>query len=255
MTQKSREAHPEDIRARICEKYGALSTFAVMHGRNSNTVSNAIRQPGVPARWKCRTSRPSSARRTTRLAFLRHSPTCAGLLFTALGFGLGHPGSAAAQTSITGTIGVTLTLTSACSINGTILTTGSSANFGTLDFGTATTLFTQQDAQVLAGASGGISLTCSPGISPELTIASGSNDANASGGHLHALVFGSSYVPYDLYSDSSRSTVIQNNAAVALTASSTTYTTNLYARVFGVGTASTLPAGNYTDTLNVTLSF
>ncbi|GBQ26390.1 spore coat U domain-containing protein [Gluconacetobacter sacchari] len=192
---------------------------------------------------------------STRFAFRRPRPGHTGLLVAAAAFALGHPDVAAAQTSITGTIGVTLTLTSACSINGTILASGSSANFGTLDFGTATTLFTQQDAQVLTGSSGGISLTCSPGISPQLTVTSGGNDTKTTGGHLHALVSGSSNVSYDLYSDSSRTTVVQNNAALALTASSTTYTTNLYGRVFGAGTASVLPAGVYTDTLNVTLSF
>lgn len=200
-------------------------------------------------------SRLRDTARDTRFTVLRSRLTCAGFVLAALGGGLNHPSRAAAQTSITGTIGVTLTLTSACSINGTLLTSGTGANFGTLDFGTATTLFTQQDAQVLTGSSGGISLTCSPGISPELTITSGSNDANTSGGHLHALASGTSNVPYDLYSDSSRSIVLQNNKSVALTASSTTYTTNLYGRVFGAGTASTLPAGTYTDTLNVTLSF
>lgn len=46
MAQKPRGVHPEDIKACICKKYGTLSAFAVMHGRNPNTVSNAIRQPG-----------------------------------------------------------------------------------------------------------------------------------------------------------------------------------------------------------------
>ncbi len=200
-------------------------------------------------------SRSRDTARDIRLMSRRLRLTCAGLLLVALGFGLGHPDRAAAQSTITGTIGVTLTLTSACSISGTLLAQGSSTNFGTLDFGSQTTLFTQHDAQVVSGSNSGISLTCSPGISPELMITGGSNDASKSGGHLHALAFGTSNVPYDLYSDSSHSTVIQNNTAVAFATSSTTYTTNLYGRVFGSGTASALPAGTYTDTLNVTLSF
>ncbi|NVN43786.1 spore coat protein U domain-containing protein [Asaia siamensis] len=179
---------------------------------------------------------------------------CKSLTLSVLTPSLCYPLASHAQTSMTGTIKVSMNLTAACSIGDTILASG--ANFGNLDFGSDTTLFETKDAQVLSGNAGGISMTCSPGISPQLTVTGGSHDMpQNSGGYLHALANGVNTIPYNLYLDAGRSTVLQNGTPVPLVAASTTYTANIYGRVFGGKQASALPAGEYSDTINVTLSF
>ncbi|WP_162993384.1 spore coat U domain-containing protein [Asaia bogorensis] len=158
--------------------------------------------------------------------------------------------------SYTGTIGVSLLLKAACQIGGTTL--AGNTNLGVLAFDAQTTFFSQVDKQVLSdGSNGGgaITMTCSPGVTPELEVTSGNHDDQKSGGHNHALANGTTYIAYDLYTDSSFAQVVQNNTPISLSANGTTYTIGLFGRAFGTGSASTLPAGTYTDTINVTLSF
>ncbi|CAI9120470.1 helix-turn-helix domain-containing protein [Brytella acorum] len=46
MARKPQGMHPEEIKARICIKWGTLTAFAKRIGRTDNAVSNTIRQPG-----------------------------------------------------------------------------------------------------------------------------------------------------------------------------------------------------------------
>lgn len=157
---------------------------------------------------------------------------------------------AQAATTITGTIASTLTLTTSCLVNGNA---GSSAlNFGALNFGSTTTLFTEVGAQV--GGSGALSIQCSAGTNPVVKVRAGSHDGQSAGGN-RALVdgTGNNFVPYDLYTDSGHNTILPIDGTVALTASTgAAQTVNLYGRAVGkVG----LPAGTYTDTIAVELTF
>ncbi|WP_083510683.1 spore coat protein U domain-containing protein [Asaia bogorensis] len=171
------------------------------------------------------------------------------------GFCLSSPCRAESET-YTGTIGVSLHLDSACQIGGTT-PTGNTA-MGLLAFDTQTTFFKQVANRVLAAGSNSgddITVTCSPGITPMLTVISGTHDAQKSGGHNHALANGSSYIAYDLYTDSSFATVVQNNTPISLTAHDSTFTVGLFGRAFGADATSPLQAGDYADTINVTISF
>ncbi|MCF5722378.1 spore coat U domain-containing protein [Pseudomonas syringae] len=153
--------------------------------------------------------------------------------------------------TVAGTVNATLVLTSSCQINGSAATGGMS--FGDLTFGTANSLFTESSGQVLGGGGGALSILCSAGTSPTLTVAAGANDGQSTGG-TRALFDGvANYVPYDLYTDTGYSNLIAIGGVIPLAASTgVAQAVNIYGRAVG---KAGLPAGTYTDTINVTLTF
>ncbi|AGA72825.1 SCPU domain-containing protein [Pseudomonas plecoglossicida] len=165
--------------------------------------------------------------------------------------GLGLMLSYQAQAATTGTIESTLTLTAACQVNGSSASSG--ADFGTLDFGTHDALFNTADGQVIGGGGGAISILCSAGTVPVIRVGAGSHDGQSAGGS-RALADGvGNFVPYDFYTDAGRTQVLAINGTITLPLSSgVAQTVNLYGQARGkVG----LPAGEYTDTVSVELSF
>ncbi|MCK9797662.1 spore coat protein [Pseudomonas chlororaphis] len=165
--------------------------------------------------------------------------------------GLAMASTANAATTVTGQISSTLILTSSCQVNGVGGSTG--LNFGALNFGTANSLFTTATGQVLGGGGGALSILCSSGTSPSLTIQGGSNDGKSTGG-TRALFDGvANYVPYDLYTDSGHSQIVAINGVINLAPSTgVAQTVNLYGQAVG---KAGLPAGTYTDTVSVQLTF
>ena len=154
--------------------------------------------------------------------------------------------------SSNGTIGVALNVSSACAVNGGSQTSGSLGQIGSIAFADQPGTFGNVDATMVAsgGAGNAISVLCSPGLTPSLTIGSGAHDANST----HYLASGGNQVAYHLYSDSSRNNEITIGQAISLgTASTTALTQPIYARVNSGG--QVLAAGAYTDTVQVTLSW
>lgn len=168
-----------------------------------------------------------------------------------LGASLTLANPAFAQT-VTGQIAATMTLTSTCHVNGASGT--SNVDFGTVDFGSADTLFSTADGQLISTAGNGFSIQCTPGSSVSLTLLSGVNDADTSGGHEHALKNTTSahFIPYSLYTDTARSAVLAKNTPLPIVADGTVQTVPLYARAFG---ADGLVGGTYTDTISVQVNF
>ena len=158
-----------------------------------------------------------------------------------------------AHADITGTINATITLEAGCIINGQNLDDGASgADFGTVDFGTENTLFVQSDAEVLNGG-GALSIQCSPGIAPILSFEAGENDGEGAGTGLRAMAHSSTagqFVTYNLYSDSSRTTLIPIGGDIVLASTGAAQTINIYGRAFG---EAGLVAGTYSDTITVVL--
>ncbi|MGC5702032.1 spore coat protein U domain-containing protein [Pseudomonas sp. NFXW11] len=159
--------------------------------------------------------------------------------------------SANAATTVTGQINSTLILTSSCQVNGVGGSTGLS--FGALNFGTTNSLFTTATGQVLGGGGGALSILCSSGTTPSLTIQGGANDGMSSGG-TRALYDGvANYVPYDLYTDAGHSQILAINGVINLAPSTgVAQTVNIYGQAVG---KAGLPAGTYTDTVAVQLTF
>ena len=151
----------------------------------------------------------------------------------ALILGLGTAGDAGAVTK-TATLGITVAVQSACSVTG-----------GTLDFGTYTAgQSTDKDAQM------NIAYTdCGPGtITLELD-GGGAGDTAA-----RKLRSGSNLMNYNLYKDSARASLLGSGAS-GRTNTLTAITSGTFA-VFGrVPRSQAAPAGTYTDTVNITLTF
>lgn len=165
--------------------------------------------------------------------------------------GLTLVSSAQAATTVTGQITSSLTLISSCQVNGAGGSSG--LNFGALNFGTADSLFTTANGQVLGGGGGALSILCSSGTTPTLTVRGGAHDGQSSGG-TRALYDGvANYVPYDLYTDAGHSQIIGINGVINLAASTgVAQTVNIYGQAVG---KPGLPAGTYTDTISVELTF
>lgn len=156
-----------------------------------------------------------------------------------------------AQADISGTIEATITLASGCVINGTNTADGLSAtDFGTLDFGTHTTLFDTADAQVTGGVSG-VEVQCTAGVAPRLVFQGGLHDGQGVGAGNRALGNGSGgYVTYNLFLDAGYATPLAIGDDVVLADDGTPQTVAVYGRAYG---ADGLEAGTYNDVITVLL--
>ena len=165
--------------------------------------------------------------------------------------GLALVSSANAATTVTGQITSSLILISSCQVNGAGGSTG--LNFGALNFGTANSLFTTASGQVLGGGGGALSILCSSGTTPSVKVRAGAHDGQSPGG-TRALYDGvANYVPYDLYTDAGHSQLLAIDGVINLAASTgVAQTVNLYGQAVG---KAGLPAGTYTDTISVELTF
>lgn len=153
--------------------------------------------------------------------------------------------------SSTGTIGVSLNVTAACAVNGATSIAASLGQVGSIAFADQPGLFGNTDASMVAtGGGSGLSILCSPGSSPTLTIGSGANDASGT----HYMASGSNKIAYHLYSDNGRTSEIGIGQAISLgTATSTAFNVPIYGRVSSNG--AVVAAGSYTDTVQVTLAW
>ncbi|MGE8323702.1 MAG: spore coat U domain-containing protein [Pseudomonas sp.] len=165
--------------------------------------------------------------------------------------GLGMVLASQAQAATTGNITATLTLTAACQVNGSSGTSG--MNFGNLNFGSQDALFTSANAQVLGGGGGAMSILCSAGTVPAIRVRAGTHDGQSTGGN-RALADGSgNFVPYDFYTDAGHTQLLDIDDTITLpTSTGVAQTVNLYGQARG---KAGLPAGVYTDTVAVELSF
>lgn len=176
-------------------------------------------------------------------------PTLSRFLIAGVGLLLASQVQAA---TVTGQINASLVLISSCQVNGSTATTG--VNFGALNFGTQTALFTTAGAQVLGTGGGAMSIVCSNGAIPVIKVGAGAHDGQGTGGGTRALYDGTAnYVAYDFFTDSGLTTPLPINGTITLpTSTGAAQTVNLYGKAVG---KTGLPPGTYTDTVAVELSF
>ncbi|VVD64207.1 hypothetical protein PAQ31011_00256 [Pandoraea aquatica] len=166
------------------------------------------------------------------------------------------------STPVNGTVNAKLVLTSGCAISTGSGSVGASTNFGSLDFGTQPSGFS---GAITSQATGGgttpssTQMTCSPDVtSVKVTVDGGQNAGKGStvGAGTRALANGTSYVPYEVYSDAARAN--QYVAGTAQTVTLSTPGTALALPIYGAirkTSTSALAAGTYTDVLNVTVGW
>ena len=112
-------------------------------------------------------------------------------------------------------------------------------------------VFGNADATMVAqGGTNAVTVLCTPGLAPKVTVGAGANDA----GNVRQLAYLGQTVAYRLYMDSARQDEITIGRQISLgTAAPSALTLPIFARASSNGLA--LPAGTYTDTVQVTLSW
>ena len=134
-----------------------------------------------------------------------HLPALAALL------ALAAQGAHAAG-NMSGQLNAQMVLESGCIITGAPGAGTSGVNMGTLDFGTHPSTFTgvlTATASGGAGGAGATQVTCSPDVlAMNITVGAGNNAGQgaAVGTGSRAMKFGTSYLPYEVYSDSAMTT-------------------------------------------------
>lgn len=158
----------------------------------------------------------------------------------------------AAHADITGMIEVKIELENGCVINGSNTEDNSaSANFGTIDFGTHTTLFDQANVQVSGGV-GGITVQCTNGVDARLVFQNGLYDGSGNGPGNKAMRHGTNLAKHITYHllHTDNATTMSNNHAITLLSDGSLQTIAIYGRAYG---DTALPPGIYTDTVTVVL--
>lgn len=161
--------------------------------------------------------------------------------------------SVAGAVTINGNIDVTLTITTACTVdNGA----GAGSTWGTLDFGSHDSLADNIDADVTSTAGSGLTVTCSTGTPVIVRIGAGANDS----GTLRTLApsSGTYNIPYRLYTDSARSNEIPLNdtTGIPLTSTGIPQSIPIHARILPADQTVLSPAaGTYTDTVAATVEW
>jgi len=135
----------------------------------------------------------------------------------------------------TNTISVSATVVNTCTVNTTTLTFGSYTG-------------------ALLATSGGITLTCTSGTAETIGLDAGANGAHAVG-TTRAMANGGSYLSYEIYQDSGHTTVWGSSGLAAETATGTGTQQTLQAYGKIPAGELTAPAGSYTDTVNVTVTY
>lgn len=180
----------------------------------------------------------------------------------ALALGAACTFSAHAQVSeLSGTIDARITLLDGCAIFGAINGPATGADFGMIEFGAQASTFTGVVDGRVTGGAGGTGVTqiiCSPDVSG-LTISVDGGQHAGQGGTIgvgsRAMAFGSSFLPYEVYSDPAMTTPYPVGAPQSIaTPSSGPVDLPIYGRVNKTDPGA-LATGTYTDQLLVTLTW
>ncbi|MDX5629272.1 MULTISPECIES: spore coat U domain-containing protein [unclassified Brenneria] len=129
----------------------------------------------------------------------------------------------------------------------------SQPDMGAIDFGTLSAPAATVDVASTVGG-GSIVVTCTPGIAVSIELDYGLHGGDGERRYVMNTT-GSALLPYQLYRDAAR-TQVWGSDDLAMSISSfpaTTQTYTVYARYFGA--SSLPPAGEYTDSITVSLSY
>ncbi|SPJ32927.1 Csu type fimbrial protein [Kushneria phyllosphaerae] len=168
------------------------------------------------------------------------------LLFTTL----------SARAEVSGQIDATLTVEPGCLIdNGNVPDGGSGYDFGTLDFGTVSTIWTNplQATLSASGDAGQLSVTCSPGVDTFTVAIDGGTNSDAA---TRNLASDGTTVAYEIFRDSGQSIPYEINQPESFDVA--TGGESIEVPVYGLvapNPDTPVAAGTYTDTLTLTFNF
>ncbi|MDB5849579.1 MAG: hypothetical protein JWP29_3331 [Rhodoferax sp.] len=160
--------------------------------------------------------------------------------------------SAMAATPIptTATFAVNATVQGGCLVVGNP-TQVSGVSFGMLNFGTQPAVGAGVAAASLSASGGSMAqVQCTPGAAVTVTLDGG---LNASGGQRRLKMGSNNYLPYNLYTSSAMTSAFVPGVGMQITATSGAMSLPVY----GVATppGNGLPAGQYSDTVQVTFGW
>ncbi|KFD20269.1 putative fimbrial subunit [Tatumella ptyseos ATCC 33301] len=168
--------------------------------------------------------------------------------------------ASATEGTLTGQVGVEVTIKEGCTVANGSSSSGTNS-WGTLNFGTYADLTSIINGSVL-GSDGkdAVTVTCTAGLSPTLTLDGGLNESGNVRNMVNTTTTSgtttSSDIAYHLYSDASYDTEIKPGTSISLTASGDAQSIPIYGRILPTGQSSTAPAsGTYTDTVTATLAW
>ncbi|APW38272.1 hypothetical protein RD110_14615 [Rhodoferax koreense] len=159
------------------------------------------------------------------------------------------PVMAATPIPTTATFAVNATVQSGCLVVGSP-TQSSGVSFGMLDFGTQSAVAGTVSTASLSASGGSMALVqCTPGAAVSVTLDGGLNALGAQ----RRLRMGNNYLPYQLYLSAAMTTTYHPGVAVPIATGSAAMSLPVY----GVATPprSGLPAGQYSDTVQVVFSW
>lgn len=150
-----------------------------------------------------------------------------------------------------------------CMVSGASASGGAGVNLGTLDFGAQPATFMgvlTASPTGGAGGAGGTQIVCSPEVTALSVAASAGNHAGQGSGvgtGSRALRFGTSYLPYEVYSDAAMTSAYPtsgNAVGVTLPPAGTAFALPVFGRIHKTSGNAMAP-GTYTDVLQVTISW
>ena len=154
--------------------------------------------------------------------------------------------------TVNGTLGVTATVGAGCQVNNSNVTSGI-VDFGTLNFGSINTVGAANiDAQTTGGGSGGIVMECSNGTPFTITLDNGLHFAGGTRAMANASA-PSTLLSYTLYQNAARALPWTVGTPLTSTANGAPTTFNVYGRI--PGGQSGISAGNYSDTIQVVITW
>ena len=165
--------------------------------------------------------------------------------------------------SMSGQLNAQMVLQSGCIVTGAPGAGTTGINLGTLDFGTQPSTFTgvltATASNGVAGA-GATQITCSPDVlAMNITVGAGNNAGQGAsvGTGSRAMKFGTSYLPYEVYSDAAMTTAYPTAATslgVVLPGTGAAVGLPVFGRI-NKTSSNALQPGTYTDVLQVTLAW
>ncbi|MCG2574445.1 spore coat U domain-containing protein [Acinetobacter sp. ME22] len=165
---------------------------------------------------------------------------------------LGFSGVTNAAGTLSGQIGVTLTIGTGCSIANS--STTATNTWGSLDFGSYADLRNTIDGSVMGtGGTSGLQVTCTNGLAYSLSLDGGLNEDTNSLRNVFDTA-SSTAVPYRLYSDATRSTEIASGGTLSFTGTGNLVSIPIYGRILPSDQSQVAPTqGTYVDTITATV--
>lgn len=175
-------------------------------------------------------------------------PVATLLSVTVLGLAGSGTVRASTQVPTTANFLVSATVSSGCWVVGNAAQT-SGIGFGKLDFGSHPAVQAGNYDAAIGMAASPAQVQCTPGATVTMTIDSGQNAQ----GSQRRMRYGSHYLPYTLTTQPGGGTVVAPGVGVSVDASAGPTLVPVYGRATAPGAG--LPAGQYTDTVQVVFSW